>query len=350
MASETVAPRDFTSQSGHKIPLRVSTFVTSIHNINSAKNCFDCDFSLSLSWDDPRVIEKGCTENSYLTLGSDVLNPDLRPDVFIINDVAGETDANVVQEEIYVSDIKKGTVVNNRRMRGTFYSIFDVRRFPFDVHVVQVKMYFHSCYVLSGPVPNIKTGWFSPPGSNEFYLSDTINDHQYDITSKASGMSFEGYHFEVTVARQFFSYLMNVVSVVECLFVLSLTVNMLPADELNDRMNMTLIIVLTYSAFKMVVANSVPAVGYMTLLDMLVMGGFLLGACGGIVTLFLNTFALDSETSDLVDYWVVVVEINIWVVLHLWVFYRSEVYKSYESRIKAAQEAQLMRNRSTALA
>merc|ERR1711920_742787 len=126
----------------------------------------------------------------------------------------------------------------------------------------------------------------------------------------------------------------NIVSVVECLFVLSLAVNMLPTNELSDRMDMTLVVVLTYSAFKMVVASNVPAVGYMTLMDILVMGGFLLGASSGIATLVVNQLDIDVDAGDTVDFWVVRVQVSIWVILHLWVLYRSEMYKSFDSRIK----------------
>merc|ERR1719215_249564 len=85
----------FTGQTGKRIPLKISTFVTSVYNINSASNSFDCDFTLSLSWDEPRVTKKGIKRNSFLTLGGDVLDPDLRPDVYLVNDMDGNFDRDV---------------------------------------------------------------------------------------------------------------------------------------------------------------------------------------------------------------------------------------------------------------
>jgi len=49
----------FMNQAGERINLRVSTVVKSIHNIESANNFFDCDFTLALSWDDPKVAKTG---------------------------------------------------------------------------------------------------------------------------------------------------------------------------------------------------------------------------------------------------------------------------------------------------
>lgn len=316
----------FTGQTGQRIPLRVSTFVTSIHNINAAGNSFDCDFTLSMSWDDPQVVEKNIARNTYLTLDGDVLNKDLRPDVFLVNDMAGQNDKDLVAEEIYVVDAAKGTVVNNRRMRGTFYQPFDLHAFPFDVHTLTVKMYFHSAYQLSGPVPGIKTEWWGRVANNEFLVGDALQDRQYDIKSKGSGLTFEGYEFSVVVARQYFSYLTNILIVVEGLFFLGLSVHLLDHTELNDRINLTLIIVLTYSAFKMMVASMVPAIGYMTLLDRIVMTGFCMGMVGGILTLVMNWLEFDAEQARAMDKNAITIEVCIWALLHVWSISKSGLW------------------------
>jgi len=67
---------------------------------------------------------------------------DYRPDVFLINDLNSANDRNLVADEIYVINNENGTIVNNRRMRGTFISILELHSFPFDMHTLKVQLVF----------------------------------------------------------------------------------------------------------------------------------------------------------------------------------------------------------------
>jgi len=71
----------FMNQAGERINLRASTVATSIHNIESANNSFDCDFTLALYWDDPKVEKAGMEVGTHITLGGGHLDMDYRPDV-----------------------------------------------------------------------------------------------------------------------------------------------------------------------------------------------------------------------------------------------------------------------------
>jgi len=224
---------------------------------------------------------------------------DYRPDVFLINDLNSANDRNLVAEEIYVINKEKGTIVNNRRMRGTFISILELHSFPFDMHTLKVQFYFHPCYDLIGPVPGVQTAWWGAHGNNEFNIADQIVDRFSHKESPGSGILFETYDFEVNVIRKYSSYLVNVGALMEGLFALGLSVLMLENDELNDRVNLTLVVVLAHSAFKMMVASMMPALGYMTILDKRIMTGFWLNCGAGLFSLATVYLELEKETAKL---------------------------------------------------
>lgn len=320
----------FTIKGGQRIDLCISVFITSVHNINSAMNCFDCDFTMALSWDDPKVAENKIPMHTYLTLGDSSLDPDRRPDVFIINDLASDNDKNLVAEEIYVVDTEKGRVVNNRRMRGTFSHVFDLHSFPFDIHRLIVKFYFHPCYDLKGPVEDIQTAWWGRQGNSEFYIGDKVVDRFAHDTSEGSGITFECYEFEVRIARMYTSYIVNIGFVVEGLYFLGLSVHLLENHEINDRINLTMITVLTYSAFKMMVASMVPALGYLTLMDIWIMAGFCLGLLSGFTSMGIAYLETDDDIATKVNQVVVKISLGCWALLHLVLLYRSRLWQRKE--------------------
>jgi|EP01046_Picozoa_sp_COSAG06_P021606 hypothetical protein len=79
---------------GEVIPIYISTFVSSIHNINCAANCFDADFTVALAWHDKKLTRLGeeVDPGTYLTISPgggkcEALDENIRPDVFLINDI-----------------------------------------------------------------------------------------------------------------------------------------------------------------------------------------------------------------------------------------------------------------------
>mmetsp|Transcript_148476 Transcript_148476/g.458798 ORF Transcript_148476/g.458798 Transcript_148476/m.458798 type:complete len:290 (+) Transcript_148476:253-1122(+) len=282
---------------------------------------------MALSWVDPEIAEQRFPRHSYITLGGGQLNPDLRPDVFMINDVASENDRNLVSEEIYAINPETGTVVNNRRMRGTFRHCVALHSFPFDMHSFVVQFYFHPCYDIVGPVDGISTSWWGRQGNSEFDIGDKIVDRFSHTTSDGSGITFESYEFEIRVARKYTSYLWNIGIVVECLFLLGLSVLMLDTASLGDRIDLTMVLVLAYSAFKIMVASMVPALGYMTLLDTWVMAGFCFGAGAGIASMASHFFELSEDEAILFNRGMGWVSVSLWLLLHVVLLCRSGLWQ-----------------------
>jgi len=248
---------------------------------------------------------------------------DYRPDVFLINDLNSANDRNLVAEEIYVINKEKGTIVNNRRMRGTFISILELHSFPFDMHTLKVQFYFHPCYDLIGPVPGVQTAWWGAHGNNEFIIADKIVDSFSHKESPGSGILFETYDSEVNVIRKYSSCLVNVGTLMEGLSVL-----MLENDELNDRVNLTLVVVLAHFAFKTMVASMMPALGYMRILDKRIMTGFWLNCGAGLFSMATVYLELEKETANLINLIVARISIVIWVVIHAALLYHYGVSRS----------------------
>jgi hypothetical protein len=74
------------------------------------------------------------------------------------------------------------------------------------------------------------------------------------------------------VKREPAYFVNNIVAIMTMLSLLGMVVFALPADSLNDRVGVILTLLLTAVAFKLVISDSIPKVGYSTLIDRFVLG------------------------------------------------------------------------------
>jgi hypothetical protein len=234
---------------GNSYELYVSTFLCSIHDIDSARNRFGADFFLALSWIDADACSLDLDEGGYLTLagmkpdGTTIINMDLRPDIFLIND----RQSKLVGEEYYIADKVKGRIVNNRRIRGEFGQSLDVHLFPFDSHLFVVRMYFHQCYTISGRVPGIDTGWWGRVKNNEWTIGAEVHDRCYNEESAASKLIFRIYEFGVVGNRKWSYFATNYGPVINGLLCLVATTHWIDVEQFDTRINLVLVGFLTYA-------------------------------------------------------------------------------------------------------
>ena len=109
--------------------------------------------------------------------------------------------------------------------------------------------------------------WLAPRGHEAVTVRAGHTDERH--RGAADGQRFSTLTIEITLKRRHQFYMYNVVlpfNLFVCLSFISFAVE-IPGGILSDRTTITLNMVLTAAAFKVVVSNYIPAVGYLTLLD-----------------------------------------------------------------------------------
>jgi hypothetical protein len=306
--------------------LWISTFLTSVHSIDSANNRFGADFFLALSWIDPSVISSELAQGGYLTLSAEVgkggFDMGIRPDVFLINDVESE---GICAEEYYIANKQRGRIVNNRRMRGVFSLSQDISLFPFDCHHFVIRMYFHECYIIQGRVPGIETGWWGRIKNNEWEIADKIDERCYNEVSPASDLTVRIYEIGMVGTRKHRYFLNNFGPVVNGLLTITIAVHLIDAEEFESRLNLTLVAFLTYAAFRISLSSMLPKVGYMSLMDKYILTAFMATYASGLVSIVLfysmtiprEELRLSADTARTVDNVFMVGVIVIWLVVNI---------------------------------
>ena len=108
--------------------------------------------------------------------------------------------------------------------------------------------------------------WLAPSGHEAVTVRAGHTDERH--RGAADGQRFSTLSIEIVLKRRHQFYLLNVVlpfNLFVCLSFISFAVEI--PGILSDRTTITLNMVLTAAAFKVVVSNYIPAVGYLTLLD-----------------------------------------------------------------------------------
>lgn len=225
-----------------------------------------------------------------------------KPELTVLNLHSGSSKPNSFRVVPVRPGLSKCIVAYN--LHGIFLHTFDLHAFPFDVQVLQVR-----CVCWKSPLERVdaSTGECTPfrgrlafsSGRHQLYEEGFVQkdiwflDNVQPVSvrsghtnenqrSAGDGQRFGTLTVEIVIKRRSQFYLVNVFLIFDlfvCLSFITFGVD-IPQAMVSDRCGVVLNQVLTAAAFKVVIANMTPAVGYLTLADVFILLCFLfMGAC-----------------------------------------------------------------------
>ena len=165
---------------------------------------------------------------------------------------------------------------------------FELSQFPFDTHGLQIELRQDNSACWDQYDLTVACVQFH---RNALQLAEWAHHEPVVDRAPQQMIAHKASTIKLQVARLPLFYLYNVIGVMLMISLLGFAVFALPADALADRINTVLTLLLTTIAFKFVVADTIPKIGYNTHLDSFVLlnMGFLfitgiIGISGGWVT------------------------------------------------------------------
>lgn len=277
-----------TDQNGH-INVKVRSHIMSIQNVDTVNQSFDCKFWIQFKWSVTKPFEE--VDTSFSASSEEWI-----PKIDILNN---RGKIGLVNTEMYKIKKENCTDVYLKYvLQGSFAEHFELRQFPFDQQRLHIKLVFWGC---PQSVKRIhpRTGnhpiELDLPRSVQFYRGnniiydeafiqrDTWNlDTQLGMRQGKTlaerhddGIRYTTLNMFITIQRHVGFYVYNIIFPVFLLVILSCISFCLGIDELSNRMQITLTLLLTLVALKYVVCQYLPTTSYMTYLDIYVLISFL---------------------------------------------------------------------------
>ena len=208
-------------------------------------------------------------------------------------------------------DIKEDgeDIVFRRRVLGTFSSMFELQDFPIDTQRFSCHFTINSSYQGSKPVQMVRCEDHKSPlnmkkigARNLWRFAPQMHLHaeMSDPAESSKGKTYPLMSFSAIATRRFQYYVYNVVVPMAAFSLMSCLSFVIPVDDVSDRLSISLMLVLTASAYRYAVMTMLPQIAYLTLLDAYI---FFCMAFIFVVTLengFASLFALTQYTENVV--------------------------------------------------
>mmetsp|Transcript_11049 Transcript_11049/g.22853 ORF Transcript_11049/g.22853 Transcript_11049/m.22853 type:complete len:362 (-) Transcript_11049:143-1228(-) len=164
-----------------------------------------------------------------------------------------------------------GLVRLNYWVSGTFFQEFSLNRFPYDSHFlsIQLRNVFAGKPLELVPLREhvsfkhepclVDFTIYGPPGASVSYEEEHADGKHRVIIS-------------VAIQRKAFAHEINIIGILFMLNMISFTSFLM--ESLADQMSVTLTLLLTAVAFKFVIADKLPAVSYLTTMDVYILSVF----------------------------------------------------------------------------
>lgn len=258
----------------------VSIQINSITEIDSARETFRADFYVTLRWRDPALENAGPEDVDW----SQTRKP--------LIEVMGSQDAEPLGEEALEVE-SPGVGLSETRYAGTFSNRMDLEDFPFDEQILSIalesqnedanKMVFFFRPNKGGAV-DIRGR--KVPIPRDAVLTDAIHMPEWTVTATnvrgstslyyAGTRPYSRVQFDVKIARRVGYYIWKVMSVLVMLVVLSWTVFLIDPADIGNRMAVSITLFLAAVAFAFVTSGLIPRISYLTLLDLYILGCYVL--------------------------------------------------------------------------
>jgi hypothetical protein len=225
----------------------------------------------------------------------------------------------VIQRQIYAIGDDISMIME---VEGAFFELFELDHFPFDHQSVSCKLRC-SC-AKEGEIPVKFTGLedaVEVVEVKEFALQNTWEiekklEVETDETSPMEGRTYPVLIFTAHVNRLPGFYLWNVIIPMSMLSLAGFLQFEVAKEDVADRASISLTLLLTAVAYKLVTAGMVPAISYLTLLDKFVSANILL------MLVFVLESGIANELHDMgYDYrerLSIMFLMIIWLGIHAW--------------------------------
>ena len=163
---------------------------------------------------------------------------------------------------------KGGAVMMNIGYIATFSEHFELENFPFDTQMLTIDLRLDN--------PNT-WNMFDLSVHAVMFHKNALTLPEWTVGSpvvERHSMKFRNTKVNLMITRKITYYMTNIVGMMIGLTLLCLGTFLVPEEDLADRLGIILTLVLTAVAFKFVVADSIPKLGYNTYIDIFLLLNF----------------------------------------------------------------------------
>lgn len=263
--------------------VHVGLFVLDVQHINDLQRSAEVDFVIVVSWHDPSLVGK------YKEPKVVPLNSIWNPDVGVFNNRQLR-----LQRSDDLTVTPQGQVTRTQRYLGTIGTRFDLGHFPLDRH----QLLFELASSKAGEVelvlqPELTgqsdelslTGWKVEQGKG------SVIEHQL------LHLRLPGVRYALPIQRMTSYYVWNVILPLALVVLMSITSLWIRPNFVAPRIGVAATAMLTVITYRFALAQQVPALDYLTRLDLFLLGatGLVLGT---LVVAVLSTRWSVSETPE----------------------------------------------------
>ncbi|XP_071488348.1 cys-loop ligand-gated ion channel-like [Diadema antillarum] len=252
-----------------KVYARVRVNIITLGDIDTLREEFNCELALTIKWKEPSIRGLKADEIDW--------SEHWDPRIYFFNAVS--IDKYEVKHRVGLKspyDDETDPIPDAQlsiRMKGTFKSVMRLTDFPFDYQNLTIKLmsdWPKKVIEFSKDMTqkdSVRTDTFT--GGQEWELMKHVDAAPVEEEKMSSGAvnTYPLYNITVNVKRKPSYYMWNVALIMFLITPLAFTSFAVDREAPEDRLSVTLTLLLTAVAFKFVVSQSLPNTSYQTLLD-----------------------------------------------------------------------------------
>lgn len=263
---------------GGPFPLTAGLFVEDLRDVDAVTDSFRFRGIIRVTWCDPRqAFDPAATGVDEKQLfGSDAVK--IRetslwsPRGFPVNQV----DSFQITEQSLRID-HTGQVTANINLTVRLSSPFDLRRFPFDTQLLRfhIESFTFNEEQVVFVADNSMTGFAENFQIPEWTIAD-VRTHVESVDVSRSSKPHSRLVLTIEIDRQSGFYVWKVMLPLLIIVALSWSVFWMPEEKFGIRVRTTATGILTIVAYQFVAGQALPRLGYLTLMDKIMVGSFVL--------------------------------------------------------------------------
>lgn len=247
------------------LPVQMGVLVVDLLQIDDVDQSFEAVVIVRLAWRDPRLASG--TEGTRSLPLEEVWSPRF----VITNEIQTRTQfRDMVQVE------PDGTVVYMQRFAGRYYSPLDLREFPFDTQVLQLRVTFPDFEPESlALVPDLQyTGILGGASASQWSIGTP--ELRSDPIEPLANISRASILLTFEIERKPNYYIWKMIAPMVLIVFMSWTVFWISPENAGAQIGVATSSMLTLIAYRFILGNLLPRVAYLTELDLFIFGATLL--------------------------------------------------------------------------